>query len=155
MRQTSNPPLQRTDVRVPLSHFPLSGQRGLWFAVVAISIACARLTLDTRIQTLVGRRAIDCWRVAHHGDRTESTVCTVRASKGNQPFSVRYDRGGIDSDVETAIVRSKNGRFIRLEYDSDVRGSGSRFWAKPRLTESPCVGKILKTHGHPPEFNCE
>lgn len=123
-------------------------------AIAAASLACSQPSLETKIGALVGPNAIDCGHVRVEGDRSRSAECLVNAFRAGRPFSVRYDRHGIDSHLETALVRSRDGRLLKLEYDSDVRG-GSSLRAKPSLSERPCVGRLSETAGQPPAFTCE
>jgi len=148
-----NPRLQRTP-SAPLSRQPLGRRKGLWSALVAASFACSRPNLEARIASLVGPDATDCGHVSVNGDRAASSSCLVKAFSSGRPFWVRYDRRGIDSHVETAFVRSREGRFLRLEYDSDARGGGSLL-PRPRLTEHPCTGHISEASDRLPEFVCE
>jgi hypothetical protein len=156
---TPNPRLQRTPAAAPpspLSRKPFGVRKGIALASATLAIACsARPNLEMRIQQLAGPQAVDCGHVAFGADRTRSGSCLLAAIEAGRPLWVRYDRQGIDSHIETVLVRTLGGPFVRLEYDSDIRGSGSTFWAKPKLSEYPCSGRLVREAAKPPEIACE
>src|SRR5262249_31434256 len=129
--------------RAPLTRHPL-GRRGAPVALVAagaLALACTRPSLETRVAELAGPDSVNCGRVAG----TEwwvATPCLVEAYAGRRPFFVRYDRQSVDSHLERAIVRTTDGRYVQLDFDSDFRGSGSWLFAKPRLFEQPCEPEL-------------
>ena len=151
-----NPRLQRTRAaRSPLSRKPFGAPRIAGVVSVVLLMGCsAGPSLEPRIRDLVGPTAIDCGHVQLNGDRSASGHCLRIAFGSGRPFWVRYDHRGVDSHIETAILRTPAGSFVRLEYDSDIRGGGF-FWAKPSLTESLCTGRLVETEGKPPEVGCE
>lgn len=120
-----NPPppntsLQRTRAALPPS--PLSAWSlgcGRWrrlFAalfVVGLLNGCAKPSLERRLIELAGPDATNCGRVDEKA-WWEANPCLVTAFKSNEPFYVRYERLGIDSDLERAIVRTRDGRFIEM-----------------------------------------
>lgn len=80
--------------------------------------------IDQTTRRLAGHAAINCGRVAIHGDPSEATSCSLAAQAKKQPFRVVYDRQGTDSQIADAIVRDAKGKLYRVEYDSCPAGCG-------------------------------
>jgi hypothetical protein len=150
--------VQRTrfaSLRSPLTRKPLGGRRSTLALVLlaTISASCARPNLEVRLRELTGSGAVNCGHVSERR-YMEANPCLVEAFSGKRPFFVRYDRAGIDSHVERAVVRTTDGRYLQVDFDSDVRGSGSWLFAKPRLAEQPCRPQLVQPVDYPKVFEC-
>lgn len=65
-----------------------------------------------------GPVAVDCGRVAIREDPTAATDCALKAFTAKQPFFVRYELQGIDSEVAAGLVSDASGRVYGVVYDS-------------------------------------
>ena len=116
---------------------------------------CSRPSLQRRVSQLAGPEATDCG-YTHERTWWKVNPCLVAAFRANRPFFVRYQGLGIDSNIEWAVVHTRDGKSLRLDFDSDVRGSGSALFAKPRLTENICVPRLGRPlHDTEDVFMCE
>src|SRR3954471_1809662 len=105
-------------------------------AAVLATTTCAGPDVQARIQQLAGGRAKDCGHVAEANWKTVQP-CILDSFTRRQAFYVRYDLKGIDSWCERVYVGTDDARCFELLYDSDVRGTGSWWFAKPRLLQRP------------------
>jgi len=82
--------------------------------------------LEERVRKIAGSNSINCGRVKIGEAPGAATACALTAHQAGQPFHVRYDIRGIDSQVSIAIVRDASGNVSALAYDSDIEGGGGR-----------------------------
>lgn len=61
-----------------------------------------------------------------HSDAKPANNCVRSALLQRQPFRVRYDQAGIDSEVAYSLVRTPKGKVLEIHYDSDPSGGSRR-----------------------------
>lgn len=115
----------------------------------------AHLDLEGHIRGLVGPQAVDCGYVPAGQDKARADSCALLEFRSLRPFSVRYQRNGIDSQIEWVFLRAQDGRLLWLRYDSDTSGSGSRFFAVPRIWEQPCAAHVIDAAPGHQRVTCE
>jgi hypothetical protein len=93
---------------------------------------------ETEGRQLSGRRAIDCGRVTVHESATVATECALKAFREKEPFRVRYDLRGIDSDVSAGLVYTPEGELYGLTFDGDPQGQGGTSWSRQRVEKTLC-----------------
>jgi hypothetical protein len=73
--------------------------------------------MDNRLRNLSGDRATDCGRVKIGDNAAEATACVLREFRNGQPFLVRYDVQGIDSEVSIGLVSDSHAVYT-VAFDS-------------------------------------
>lgn len=95
-------------------------------------------SMDWRSRWLVGRHGIDCGRVKVNGNPANATDCALKAQAAGEPFRVRYDILGYDSEVAGGIVRTPGGKLYALSFDGNPAGAGRTSVLRQRSTKSSC-----------------
>lgn len=93
---------------------------------------------ETEGRRLSGRHAIDCGRVTIHDVAAAATKCALKAFREKQPFRVRYDLRGIDSDVSAGLVYTPEGKLYGFTFDGDPLGQGGTSWSRQRAEKILC-----------------
>jgi len=75
---------------------------------------------DCVARDLAGIDSVDCGRVRLSRDPKYASDCARRAFAHRQPFRVRYDVQGIDTDAARTIVMTLGGRLIEVDWVSDT-----------------------------------
>src|SRR5262244_3259128 len=70
--------------------------------------------MDRRLQQLAGPHALNCGHVKVKKSPTKATSCAQRAFKRGQPFYVRYDFKGIDSDLAGGLASDGQGNLFEV-----------------------------------------
>ena len=73
--------------------------------------------MDSRLRQLSGDKAFDCGRVETRKSPTEASACVLRQFHSGQPFLVRYDLQGIDSEVAVGLA-STSSIVYTVAFDS-------------------------------------
>jgi len=79
---------------------------------------------EWRAHKIAGRHAVDCGRAEVGRGSRAANDCALTAFLKGQPFRVRYDIQGIDSDVSAGLARGEDGRMFALMFDGDPNGRG-------------------------------
>ena len=94
---------------------------------------------ERQSRNLGGPHALDCGRVRDRRNLTAANECALNAFGQRKPFRVRYDLGGVDSDVSIGLVYTPDGKLYRLDFDGDpIRGQGGTSWSRQRVGKSAC-----------------
>lgn len=115
----------------------------------------AHIDLESHIRDLVGPQAVDCGYVPVGQDRARADSCALVQFRSLRPFWVRYEKGGVDSTIEWVFLRAQDGRLVWLSYDSDTSGSGSPFFAEPRVSERPCAAHVIDVSPGHQRLTCQ
>lgn len=76
----------------------------LVFAMLSCESAADFCNLEATASTLAGEGAEDCGLVEVGADGTEAWACALAAQEAGEPYTIRYERGGIDTLVVGAMV---------------------------------------------------
>jgi hypothetical protein len=94
--------------------------------------------MDWRSRSLAGGNAINCGTVSTHGDPAPATSCGLKAQSEGQPFRVRYNIIGIDSDVAAGLVRTPDGQLYAIGFTGNIFGQGGTSLRLQRVGQKPC-----------------
>jgi hypothetical protein len=73
--------------------------------------------MDQRLRTLAWTNAVACGHVRVKGNPANATKCVMQAFRHRQPFIVRYDLAGIDSDIAGGLAGDGSGNVYGVEFD--------------------------------------
>jgi hypothetical protein len=106
------------------------------------SAGCVNGPSFDEYRELLGERAgpafQDCGLVRLGQARSEAVACSQQALVRKAPFVVVFQVQGIDSELFHGLAVNGEGTAAWLQWDSDARGSGSRFLAKRWVQEKSC-----------------
>jgi hypothetical protein len=77
------------------------------------------------------------WGESIHDVAAVATKCALKAFGEKQPFRVRYDLRGIDSDVSAGLVYTPEGKLYGLTFDGDPQGQRGTSWSRQRAEKIP------------------
>ena len=106
--------------------------------------------LDWRLRKLSSSTMTNCGRVGLNEDPSRSTQCVIEANHEGNPFRVRYDMRGKDSDVARGLVRLPSGAVIELGFDGNPTGSGGTLPFRQVVFERKCPTSepiVIDKHG--------
>jgi hypothetical protein len=136
----------------PLNARSLGAGRQRWTVIVALFIGLSSAACHTGpsfaeyqqvVEKTAGSDAMNCGLVRLGSSREPGLSCLRTALSNRRPAFVIFQVRGIDSDIFLALATDQSGRATQLLWDSDVRGSGSRFFSKSRIESRPCVEPSL------------
>lgn len=106
-----------------------------------VSTYCETCNLDHWLPALATEGAIDCGFVRLGEGATEAAACVDDALASGDPFTVRQELQGIDSQVELGFVVDQDGVVQQLTYDSNICGSSTcTEGCGPIVRVMECVG---------------
>lgn len=74
--------------------------------------------LDNRLRVIAGPGARDCGQLPLRSNSKVPANCARNAIKARQPFYVRFDESGTDSDIASAMAGDARGNVFLVDFDS-------------------------------------
>jgi hypothetical protein len=138
--------------RSPLSFWSLGAGR-IFPATAVLGISLLMLGCHTGpsfeeyralVTASAGAGASDCGFVKLRTSKTEAISCVESALRGGRPVFVIFQIQGIDSQIFMGLAVDQTGKAVRIMWDSDASGGGSRYMSKARIEKTPCDQPALK-----------